>query len=179
MTTTLRTVAEQLELRRPSTVPSGHDRLRVADEHEALRLLRRFGAASRVDRLRKTLEEARPGYDVRALSDATILGEVAACLARGRLQAFRLELRAPGEIRREEVEAPPVRAAKRLTWVELVLKDEKGRPVPDARYVIRLADESTREGRLDDRGFAKESEIPPGPCKVAFPDIDAEEWRLA
>jgi hypothetical protein len=73
--------------------------------------------------------------------------------------------------------SPPSRARK--TWIEIELVDEAGDPVPNAPYRIELPDGRTVEGRLDDNGLARHSNIDPGNCQVSFPEIDASEWKAA
>lgn len=63
------------------------------------------------------------------------------------------------------------------TWVEIVLKDKKGNPVPGEAYELKLADGSLRKGSLDENGKARVSGIPPGQCEVKFPKTDKTEWR--
>lgn len=65
----------------------------------------------------------------------------------------------------------------RLSWIEIVLVDAEGKPVPDAPYVVKLADGSTRQGRLNPAGFARLDGIPVGTCDVSFTTIDGREWE--
>ena len=67
-------------------------------------------------------------------------------------------------------------APTRLSWIEIVLLDPDGRPVPDAPYAVKLADGSTRQGRLNQVGFARLDGIPVGGCDVSFTTIDGREW---
>ncbi len=64
-----------------------------------------------------------------------------------------------------------------LTWIEITLVDETGEPLPGERFLLVLPDGSRRNGRLDDKGFARVEQIPAGVCDVSFPDIDGREWR--
>lgn len=64
----------------------------------------------------------------------------------------------------------------KVTWIEIVLVDEDGQPVPRERYRVVLPDGKTRTGQLDDRGFARLEGIEAGMCDVSFPDIDGREW---
>jgi len=64
------------------------------------------------------------------------------------------------------------------SWIEIVLKDEDGEPVPGERYRVTLPDGSTlAEGTLDTDGYAKVSNIDPGNCKVTFPELDGRSWK--
>ncbi len=55
-------------------------------------------------------------------------------------------------------------------FIELILYDGAGNPIPNVNYKIILPDESEREGTLDENGYSKEEDIPPGKVKV--------EWDL-
>lgn len=57
-------------------------------------------------------------------------------------------------------------------WFDIVLEDENGQLVPDAKYTLHLADGSTRDGTLDASGRAREEDIPPGAVRVEFPDFE-------
>ena len=62
-------------------------------------------------------------------------------------------------------------------WIEIVLVDEAGKPVPGEPYQITLPDGSTiADGTLDDKGFARVDHIDPGTCKVTFPNLDKDAW---
>jgi uncharacterized Zn-binding protein involved in type VI secretion len=56
-------------------------------------------------------------------------------------------------------------------YVEIHAKDEEGNPLKQETYRVYLADGEIREGRLDDQGYAKIEEVPPGEWDVEFPDI--------
>jgi hypothetical protein len=55
-------------------------------------------------------------------------------------------------------------------WVEIVLTDDEGKPVPNAKYEIKLPDGSKKTGTLDGKGKAKIQNVPSGTCTVTFPD---------
>ncbi len=55
-------------------------------------------------------------------------------------------------------------------WVEIVLNDNMGRPVPDEDYVLTLPDGTEKKGKLDKKGRAVEKGIPPGKISVEFPN---------
>lgn len=55
-------------------------------------------------------------------------------------------------------------------WIELELKERDGTPIANARYVVRFADGTEREGSLDENARARLEDIPPGPYRVDFPD---------
>lgn len=56
-------------------------------------------------------------------------------------------------------------------WVDIVLKDQTGSPIPKEDYVLHLPDGSKRQGTLDDEGTASEKDVPPGPYTVEFPNL--------
>lgn len=69
-------------------------------------------------------------------------------------------------------EAPP----EEMTFLAIELKDEAGKPVPNARYVVTLPDGSTREGTLNGNGYARVDNVVPGQCQVTFPELDGQSW---
>ncbi|HEX4949180.1 MAG TPA: hypothetical protein VFZ34_21060 [Blastocatellia bacterium] len=79
------------------------------------------------------------------------------------------------------VPAPAQKEEKKQekTWVEIVLVDMDGKPVPDVRYQITLPSGEVKEGRLNSYGQAGFYELDPGNCKITFPDLDAEAWEPA
>jgi hypothetical protein len=83
------------------------------------------------------------------------------------------------------VPVPPAAAERERTtpveesWIEILLIDPKGRPVPAQPYKIELPDGSFRSGRLDRNGRARAYGIPRGRCRVTFPDLDRRDWKLA
>jgi len=64
-----------------------------------------------------------------------------------------------------------------FSWIELELKDDDDQPVPFARYLVIPPDDRPREGFLDQHGFARVNGIPPGSCKIRFPDFDGRSWE--
>ncbi len=63
------------------------------------------------------------------------------------------------------------------TWIEIQLVDSNDDPVPGERYQLKITDGSMREGKLDEAGKVRVTNIDPGNCEVCFPDIDATEWQ--
>lgn len=53
-------------------------------------------------------------------------------------------------------------------WIEIELTDPFGNPFAGEEYVVYLPDGQERRGKLDDQGFAREEDIPPGPCEIEF-----------
>ena len=69
--------------------------------------------------------------------------------------------------------APSATESQVDAWVELVLRDEEGRPQPDERYTLIAPDGEEREGNLDEQGFARVCGLAPGLCSVSFPDLSS------
>jgi len=59
-------------------------------------------------------------------------------------------------------------------WIEIRLIDGFGDPVSEAEFIVRLADGSEVQGKLDDKGYALVEDIPPGAYWVQFPEHDAD-----
>ena len=57
-------------------------------------------------------------------------------------------------------------------WVGLHLTAPDGTPFADEPYVVRFADGTEREGRLDGDGRAELRDVPPGPVDISYPDLD-------
>ena len=85
----------------------------------------------------------------------------------------------PGQDEEKAAEKAPVAPKTELTWIEIELVDERGRPVPNERYSIELPDGAVRNGSLDAQGLARLDGIQPGTCKVTFPRLDGREWKRA
>lgn len=78
-----------------------------------------------------------------------------------------------------EVPPPSPEEAWTSAWLDIELVDDAApaRPVAGERYVVVCRDGSRREGQLDDQGQAQVDGLPPGECRVLFPDRDASEGR--
>jgi len=55
-------------------------------------------------------------------------------------------------------------------WVEIVLSDPFGNSISNEEYILYLPDGSQRKGTLDTEGRAREEDIPPGRCRIEFPN---------
>ena len=73
----------------------------------------------------------------------------------------------------------PIIQEKPKTWIEVVLHDTKGKPVPGERYRLKLPNGAIHEGNLDAQGLARVERIEPGNVHVSFPDLDDEDWHSA
>ena len=70
-----------------------------------------------------------------------------------------------------------LRATNRIDtdWLEITLRDEDDRPVPDAAFEVHFEDGTKRTGRLGEDGFYRLWPGQAGPCKIVFPEIDGED----
>lgn len=59
-------------------------------------------------------------------------------------------------------------------FVEIELKDGEGNPVRGAKYILYLPNGEIRQGELDENGFKREEDVPPGNGKIAFPGCKFE-----
>ncbi len=82
---------------------------------------------------------------------------------------------------RSSAASPPERVAEVDHWIAIRLQDDHDppRPVPFARYTIKLPDGELRHGTLDKQGVARLDGIPAGECEVTFPDFDRRPWSPA
>jgi hypothetical protein len=53
-------------------------------------------------------------------------------------------------------------------WIELELRDEEGNTIGGAEYEVSLPDGQVKKGKLDQNGYAKVENIPPGKVRVTF-----------
>jgi len=56
-------------------------------------------------------------------------------------------------------------------YIEIDLKNQYGEPAADEKYKITLPDGTEKEGNLDDNGYARIDDVPPGKYEIEFPDI--------
>ena len=70
----------------------------------------------------------------------------------------------------------PEKAKEKKAWVEIVLVDMEGKPVPGVKYRITPPGGAPVEGRLNEHGQAGLYMIEPGSCKITFPDLDKDAW---
>ncbi len=72
---------------------------------------------------------------------------------------------------------PAEKKEAKKAWIEIILVDMDGKPVPNVRYRITPPGGQPVEGRLNEHGQAGLYQIEPGNCKVTFPDLDKEAWE--
>ena len=65
---------------------------------------------------------------------------------------------------------------EKKVWVEIILVDMEGQPVPGVKYRITPPGGAPVEGTLNQYGQAGLYQIDPGSCKITFPDLDKEAW---
>lgn len=71
----------------------------------------------------------------------------------------------------------PEKAKEKKAWIEIILVDMEGKPVPGVRYRITPPGGQPVEGRLNEHGQAGLYTIEPGNCKITFPDLDKDAWE--
>ena len=63
-------------------------------------------------------------------------------------------------------------------WIEIILVDMDGKPIPGVRYKITPpGGMPPQEGRLNEHGQAGYYKIEAGDCKITFPDLDKDAWE--
>lgn len=62
------------------------------------------------------------------------------------------------------------------SWVEVQLVGEDDSPIPNEPYEIELPGGKLVKGNLDAEGKVRIEGIPPGLCRVSFPDLDKSAW---
>lgn len=62
------------------------------------------------------------------------------------------------------------------TWIAIELIGEDKQPIPGMAYTVTLPGGTVKEGKLDDKGSIEFLQVPPGVCKVTFPELDKEAW---
>jgi hypothetical protein len=71
----------------------------------------------------------------------------------------------------------PQKAKEKKAWIEIILVDMEGKPVPGVKYRITPPGGQPVEGRLNEHGQAGLYQIEPGNCKITFPDLDKDAWE--
>ncbi len=65
------------------------------------------------------------------------------------------------------------------TWVEFVLTDASGNPVPGEPYEVELPNKKITTGTTDGEGLVRIEGVDPGNVKVRFPRRDKAAWKKA
>lgn len=63
------------------------------------------------------------------------------------------------------------------SWVEFQLFDDKGKPVPKAKYKVKIPDGSILDGTLNEEGVVRVDNIDPGQCQITFTEFEGEQWE--
>ena len=66
---------------------------------------------------------------------------------------------------------------EKKAWIEIILVDQEGKPMPGVKYRITPPGGAPVEGRLNEHGQAGLYSIEPGNCKITFPDLDKDAWE--
>ena len=72
---------------------------------------------------------------------------------------------------------PPDKPKEKKAWIEIILVDNEGKPMPGVKYRITPPSGQPVEGRLNEHGQAGLYQIEPGNCKITFPDLDKDAWE--
>jgi len=62
------------------------------------------------------------------------------------------------------------------SWIEVQLIGEDDSPIPNEAYELRLPGGELISGTLDGQGSVRLDGIPPGTCRVSFPNLDKDAW---
>ena len=74
---------------------------------------------------------------------------------------------------------PQEKPKEKKAWIEIILVDNEGKPMPNVKYRITPPGGAPVEGRLNEHGQAGLFQIEPGNCKITFPDLDKDAWEDA
>lgn len=86
----------------------------------------------------------------------------------------------PRMVEPAEPAADQMRNARRvLTWIEVEVVDDAGRPAAGREYRCMLPDGTIQTGTLDRAGRVRFEEIDPGNCSFSLVDTHAAEWDRA
>jgi hypothetical protein len=63
-------------------------------------------------------------------------------------------------------------------WIEIELRDQDDRPVPNEEFLVVAADGEKFRGYLNDKGWARLAPLESGgDCSVTFPNLDKSLWN--
>lgn len=157
--------------------PTEGDReLTVAEARARLLSWQRANRGLALSRYQRVIQVALGRPLARAGTDAeSIVRLLALLVERGRLVALERRRSSPQPTGLATKPKPPPEPEPppppKKTWVEFVLLDEEGVPVPEEKYSVELPDGSTKEGSLDADGKVRIEDIEDGTCWVTFPEI--------
>ena len=64
-------------------------------------------------------------------------------------------------------------------WIEVLLVDDQGQPVPGESVSIECPDGSVSSRCTDDQGLARVDYLDPGSCKITFTKLDKDAVEAA
>lgn len=70
----------------------------------------------------------------------------------------------------------PIKKVKQ-TWLNIVIKDEDGDPVPDQQFMVTFDNGHTIKGKVDQKGLAHLEPVPEGEHQIKLLDVDLREWK--
>ena len=57
-------------------------------------------------------------------------------------------------------------------WIEIVVRDGSGQPIPQQDYILHVADDQSISGTTDEEGKVRQEDMPPGPWWVELLNTD-------
>jgi len=82
---------------------------------------------------------------------------------------------AAAEVRQRAEPAEPSGEA----WIEVAVVDLDGRPIPHQPVLLEDADGRVHTRFSDQDGLVRLDGLPPAPCDITLPDLDASSWEPA
>ena len=103
--------------------------------------------------------------------------ELSVAVTSGCLQFEKVEWALPPS---PDVEGPyvpePWESDVLLDFIEVVLVDEDGAPVPNVAYQLKLPDGKVVAGQTNHNGKCWTPKTPSGSCELTFPKLDGAVW---
>ncbi len=126
---------------------------------------------------------AQPSLSANRESSGELLARIESAVDAGRLlflAGWKAEERVTTRIdeKREPnwFPAPKPAPAPKTTWIDVVLVDQDGDPVPRRGFSLKFSDGETREGFFDADGRFGFKGIPNGNCTLTLPDLDESDF---
>ncbi|WP_198263753.1 type VI secretion system Vgr family protein [sulfur-oxidizing endosymbiont of Gigantopelta aegis] len=63
------------------------------------------------------------------------------------------------------------------TWLNVVIKDEDGEPVPNQKFIVKFNNGQIKKGKVNDKGYAHLEPVPEGKHQIELIDVDMREWK--
>lgn len=148
------------------------ERYQVVPADDAKEILQSLAAVTVSKSEKAALEEAIPMLPARGIvSDSSRLLLLRLTPTRHHAPSSSGPAMTPSQIARSQVKAQH--------WIEIQLVDEDGAGIPGADYVIVTPDNERHSGVTGKNGIARLDDIPPGQCRITFPELDRDAWRAA